>query len=182
MAVHGFSNHVPQVQMSPITINPLDKSAPSGQMSPFTIHALDKSTPSGQTTPFTDIYSLESTRIMRPIPIRPESYREINEWCDRYSQYTDLITDLSESALDDEKNTVMEADQESTEEEQYETYHDKVARLSTQQIVEALETHHRTIKRFYRKYEENDVVPPTEELYHAEEWCMAAYLQLRMRR
>ena len=165
IAVHGFSNHVPQVQMSPITVNPLDKS-----------------TPSGQTTPFTDIYSLESTRIMRPIPIRAETYRGVNDRCDRDDQYTDLITDLSESALDDEKNTVMEADQESTEEEQYESYYDKVARLSTQQIVEALETHHRTMKRFYRKYQDHDITPPTEELYHAEEWCMAAYLQLRMRR
>ena len=150
------------------------------QMSPFAIHALDKSTLSGQMSPLADIYSLESTRIMRPTPIRVETYKGSNEQCDSNSQYTDLITGLAHHHM---TRIIPLIEQKSTEEEQYESYDDKVARLSTQQIAEGLETHHRTIKRFYRKYQDHDITPPIEEeLYHAEEWCMAAYMQLRMRR
>ena len=145
------------------------------QMSPFAIHALP-----GQMSPIADIYSLESTRIMRPTPIRVETYKGSNEQCDSNSQYTDLITGLAHHHM---TRIIPLIEQKSTEEEQYESYDDKVARLSTQQIAEGLETHHRTIKRFYRKYQDHDITPPIEEeLYHAEEWCMAAYMQLRMRR
>jgi len=160
------------------------------QMSPFAIHAL-----SGQMSPLADIYSLESTRIMRPTPIHVETYNGSNEQCDSNSQYTDLITDLAHHHMTRIEQTstglahhhmtriIPLMKQTSTEKEHYESYDDKVARLSTQQIAEGLETHHRTIKRFYHKYQGHDITPPIEEeLYHAEEWCMAAYMQLRMRR
>ena len=134
-------------------------------MIPLAVNALDNPEVSPHISPITDVYSLESTRILRPIPIRAKakSYREVR-------------------SVRHPSDSTMEAVKKSTD-EQHETYDDKVARLSTQQITEALDIHHRTIKRFYRKYQGYDIPPLTEEeLYHAEEWCMAAYLQLRMRR
>lgn len=132
-------------------------------VSPLAVNALDNPELSPAISPITDVYSLESTCILRPIPIRPKLKKKV---CS--------VTHSSESTI--------ELAKESTEEEQYDSYDDKVARLSTQEIIEGLDTHHRTIKRFYRKYEGHDIPLSIEELYHAEQWCIAAYLQMRMRR
>jgi hypothetical protein len=72
-----------------------------------------------------------------------------------------------------------------------EGYSEKVARLSTEQLLEGLEVHHRVIKQIHKQYSSffNTDIPYSdmsqedhEALYKSEEWCIAAYLELRIRR
>lgn len=117
-------------------------------------------------------------QIHRPKPIRAESY-------------TDLIVGLSETALDEEKYAVeknlVEAGQKLqkilNEEERRHNFSEKVSRLTSAQITEGLEVHHRTMKVIYRRGVLEDLTAEDDRaLFLAEEWCLAAYDELRKRR
>lgn len=164
-------------------------------VAPFTLR------PAPEAPPMSPITSLESVdldtsdyNIHRPKPIRVDSYKEIhrtsknNEQYESDAHYADLITGLSETALDEEKYEVeknlVEAGNKLhtilTEEERRHCFSEKVSRLTTSQITEGLEVHHRTMKTLYRRgnLSEGD----TYAIWLAEEWCMAAYEEMRKRR
>lgn len=126
-------------------------------------------------SPITSIDSTYTNECLRPTPIRVKSYSE-------------MIAELSCSALNNEKDIVeknlVEAGKKlekiMKEEDRREEFSEKVSRLGFEELIEGLEAHHRTMKQIYRK--ERQCQEDNDFLWRSEEWCMAAYFELRMRR